>query len=131
MFGLSWRFLQFTAACGVALGALTAGAHAQLAGSWAMKAPVPASLSEVGVAYADGKVHVMGGSVLGFTGPYHQEYDPATDKWRTRSPVPRALDHLGTAALNGKVYAIGGFVGGAVHEEGQNAAFEYDPVLDT
>jgi N-acetylneuraminic acid mutarotase len=131
MSGRSWKLLQITAACGAALGALTASAQAQSAGSWAMKAPVPASLSEVGVAYADGKVHVMGGSVLGFTGPYHQEYDPTTDKWRTRSPVPRALDHLGTAVLNGKIYAIGGFVGGAVHKDGQNTAFEYDPALDT
>ena len=30
-----------------------------------MKAPVPAALNEVGVAYADGKLHVLGGSVLG------------------------------------------------------------------
>ena len=96
-----------------------------------MKAPVPAALNEVGVAYADGKLHVLGGSVLGFTGPYHQEYDPATDKWRARSPLPRALDHIGTAVLNGKIYAIGGFVGGGIHKDGQNTAFEYDPALDT
>jgi N-acetylneuraminic acid mutarotase len=131
MSGRSWKLLQLTAACGVALGALTASAHAQSVGSWVMKAPLPASLSEVGVAMADGKVHVMGGSVLGFTGPYHQEYDPATDKWRTRSPVPRSLDHLGTAVLNGKIYVIGGFIGGSVHKDGQNTAFEYDPALDT
>ena len=96
-----------------------------------MKAPLPAALSEVGVAYADGKVHVMGGSVLGVTGPYHQEYDPTTDKWRPRSPFPRALDHVGSAVLNGKIYAIGGFVGGAVHKDGQTSAFEYEPAHDT
>jgi N-acetylneuraminic acid mutarotase len=73
----------------------------------------------------------MGGSVLGFTGPYHVEYDPAGNAWRTRSPLPRALDHIGSAALNGKIYTIGGFVGGGVHKDGQNAAFEYDPALDT
>jgi hypothetical protein len=95
------------------LGALTAGAHAQSSGNWTMKAPVPAALNEVTVAYAAGKLHVMGGSVLGFTGPYHQEYDPTTDKWRARSPLPRALDRIGSAVTNGKIYAIGGFVGGA------------------
>src|SRR5437588_6520696 len=81
--------------------------HAQ--GSWTMKAPVPAQLSEVTVAAADGKLHVIGGSVLGFTNIYHVEYDPTTDKWRTRAPVPRALDHMGSAVLNGKIYTVGGF----------------------
>jgi hypothetical protein len=125
------RLLRLAAAGGVALVALTAGAHAQSAGSWATKAPLPAALNEVAVAYAGGKLHVLGGSVLGFTGPYHQEYDPATDKWRARSPLPRSLDHVGAAVLNGKIYAIGGFVGGGVHRDGQNTAFEYDPALDT
>jgi hypothetical protein len=45
MSGRSWRLLQLTAVCGVSFGALTVGAHAQSAGSWVMKAPVPASLS--------------------------------------------------------------------------------------
>jgi N-acetylneuraminic acid mutarotase len=127
----SSKLLLPAAACAIVLGALTAAAHAQSAGSWTMKAPVPAALNEVTVAYAGGKLHVMGGSVLGFTGPYHQEYDSATDKWRARSPLPRALDHIGSAVANGKVYAIGGFVGGGVHKDGQNTAFEYDPALDT
>jgi N-acetylneuraminic acid mutarotase len=131
MSGQRWKLLQFAASWGVALGALTAIAHAQSAGSWAMKAPLPAALNEVGVAYADGKIHVLGGSVLGFAGPYHQEYDPATDKWRARSPLPRSLDHIGIAVLNGKIYAVGGFVGGGVHKDGQNTAFEHDPSLDT
>src|SRR5258708_39264796 len=113
MSGRCWRLLQLAAGRGVALAASPAVAYAQSAGSWVMKTPVPASLSEVGVAMADGKVHVLGGSVLGFAGPYHQEYDPATDKWRVRSPVPRALDHLGTAVANGKVMAIGGVRGRA------------------
>jgi N-acetylneuraminic acid mutarotase len=131
MSGRSSKLLQFTVACAVALGALTIGARAQSTGSWVMKAPVPAALAEVSVAYVDGKVHVMGGSVLGFTGPYHVAYDPATDKWSTRAPLPRSLDHMGTTVLNGKVYLVGGFVGGGVHRDGQNTAYEYDPALDT
>src|SRR3981081_4463999 len=125
------KLLRSAAACSVALGALTATAHAQSAGSWVTKAPVPAALNEVTVAYAGGKIHVLGGSVLGFTGPYHQDYDPLTDKWRVRSPLPRPLDHVGSAVLNGKIYAVGGFVGGGVHKDGQNTAFEYDPALDS
>lgn len=126
----SWKMAQLAAACAMLLGG--AGmAQAQSEGSWVMKAPVPAALAEVGVAYADGKVHVIGGSVLGYAGPYHEEYDPATDKWRPRAPMPRSLDHVGTTVLNGKLYAFGGFVGGAVHKDGQDTAFEYDPALDT
>jgi hypothetical protein len=69
MSGRFWMLLQLAAA---ALGALTASAHAEPAGSWEMKAPMPAALNEVALAYADGKIHVLGGSVLGFTGPYHE-----------------------------------------------------------
>jgi N-acetylneuraminic acid mutarotase len=92
---------------------------------------VPARLNEVTVAAVAGKLHVMGGSVLGFTGPYHVQYDPSNDSWRPRAPVPRSLDHIGSVELNGKIYLIGGFVGGGVHRDGQNTAFEYDPASDT
>src|SRR6202011_2252286 len=96
MLSTPWNLLRSAALYGIAFCALTAGAHAQSAGSWTMKAPLPAALNEVAVAYAGGKIHVIGGSVLGFTGPYHQDYDPATDKWRVRSPLPRSLDHVGS-----------------------------------
>ena len=122
------KFLQLALACTV-FGALTAQAQAQ--GSWTSKAPLPARLNEVTAAAVGGKLHVMGGSVLQVTGPYHQQYDPATDTWRGRAPVPRSLDHIGSAVLNGKIYLIGGFVGGGVHRDGQNTAFEYDPASDT
>jgi N-acetylneuraminic acid mutarotase len=131
MLGRSWKLLQSTTVCAVALAGAGMAAQAQSVGSWVMKAPVPAALDEVAVVYAAGKVHVVGGSVLGYTGPYHEEYDPATDKWRPRAGVPRSLDHIGATVLNGKVYAFGGFVGGATHKDGQDAAFEYDPALDT
>jgi N-acetylneuraminic acid mutarotase len=132
MFGRYGNLLQFTTVCAVALvGAGLAAAEAQSAGSWVMKAPLPAALDEVGVVYAAGRLHVIGGSVLGYTGPYHEEYDPATDKWRPQAPLPRSLDHVGATVLNGKIYAFGGFVGGAVHKDGQDTAFEYDPALDT
>src|SRR5882762_10863870 len=126
----SRKVLQLTALC-AALGAMTATAHAQTQGSWAMKEPLPARLNEVSAAAVGGKLHVMGGSVLGVTGPYHQEYDPATSKWLARAPVPRSLDHMGSTVLNGKIYLIGGFIGGGVHRDGQNTAFEYDPASDT
>ena len=116
---------------GAALGALASAAHAQSQGSWAMKAPVPASLNEVSLAMVGGKIHLVGGSVLGFTGPYHLQYDPAADKWTPRAALPNRLDHIGSAVLNGKIYAVGGFIGGGVHKDGQDVAYEYDPATDT
>jgi N-acetylneuraminic acid mutarotase len=130
MSNASIRSLKIVALC-AALGAMTATAHAQAQGSWAMKAPLPAPLNEVAVAAVDGKIHVMGGSVLGITGPYHQEYDPATDKWAARAPLPRSLDHMGATVMNGKIYLVGGFIGGGVHRDGQNAVSEYDPKSNT
>ena len=108
------------------LGATTV-AHAQSQGTWEMKAPVPAALNEVTVAEVGGKIHVIGGAVLGVAGPYHVEYDPATDKWRPRALLPRGLDRIGSAVLNGKIYTVGGFIG-SVHKDGQSAAYEYDPL---
>src|ERR1700745_1485552 len=98
--GCSIRIIWPSAAVCVALGMSVATAQAQARGSGVMKAPLPAALSEVGVAAVDGKLHVMGGSVLGFTGPYHVEYNPATNQWRPRAPLPRSLDHMGCAVLN-------------------------------
>src|SRR5262245_11713994 len=123
----SKRFGVAAALC--VLGA-SAGVHAQSQGSWEMKAAAPAALNEVTVVESGGKVHVIGGAVLGVAGPYHLEYDPTTDKWRTRALLPRGLDHIGSAALNGKIYTVGGFIG-SVHKDGQSAAYEYDPATDT
>src|SRR5262245_6943447 len=122
------RLTQLATVCAT-LGAVTATAQAQ--GTWTTKAPLPARLNEVTAVEVGGKLHVMGGAVLGFTGPYHQQYDPATDTWRARAPLPRSLDHIGSAVLNNKIYLIGGFIGGGVHRDGQNTAFEYDPASDT
>ena len=120
----------FAGVC-IVVGALAGNARGQAQGSWTAKAPIPARLNEVAVASVGGKIYVMGGSVLGFTGPYHVEYDPANDTWRARAPVPRSLDHMGAVVVNGKIYTVGGFVGGGVHRDGQNSVFEYDPSLNT
>jgi hypothetical protein len=116
---------------GVAFGMMSVAAHAQAQGNWVMKAPAPGPLAEVGIAAVDNKLHLFGGSILGYPGPHHLEYDPATDKWTNRAPFPNRLDHVGTATLNGKIYTMGGFIGGSVHNSGQNVAYEFDPKLNT
>jgi N-acetylneuraminic acid mutarotase len=132
MHGHISKTLQLATIC-AAFAALTASAQADDKGSWVMKAPVPAALNEVSVVFVAGKLHVIGGSVLGFTGPYHAVYDIKSDKWDTRSPAPfpNRLDHVGSVVLNGKIYTVGGFIGGGVHKDGQDAVYEYDPASNT
>src|ERR1700726_502432 len=99
-------------------------------GTWTMKAPLPAPRAEVAAVAFDGKLHAIGGSVSGTAGPYHDEYDPATDSWRARAALPEGRDHLGVAVAAGKIYAFGGFVG-SVHKGAGTGAFEYDPKADS
>jgi hypothetical protein len=87
-------------------------------GSWSFRAPYPAAVNEVAVVAVGNKLHVLGGSVLGVAGPYHEVYDPETDKWSARALLPKGLDHIGAAVANGKIYVIGGFVG-SVHRDAQ------------
>jgi hypothetical protein len=89
-----FKVLQCATLC-LVLGALIATAHAQSQGSWTMKAPVPLARNEVALAAVGGKVHVIGGSVKGVAGTYHDEYDPATDRWRARPATarPRSYRH--------------------------------------
>ncbi|HLN40739.1 MAG TPA: hypothetical protein VK337_23370, partial [Xanthobacteraceae bacterium] len=101
-----------------------------LPGSWTMKAPLPAPRAEVAAVAFDGKLQALGGSVSGTAGPYHDEYDPATDSWRARAPLPEGRDHLGVAVAAGKIYVFGGFVG-SVHKGAGTGAFEYDPKTDS
>src|SRR6516162_1191775 len=93
------RTIWPSAAAFALFGLSIAAAQAPSQGSWTMKAALPAALAEVSVAAIDGKLHVMGGSVLGFTGPYHVAYDPAANRWRPRAPLPRSLDHMGSTVL--------------------------------
>src|SRR5690348_425491 len=94
----------------LAVGVLLAGvattsmACAQDAGSWTLKTPLPAIRAEVSAAVVGDKLHAVGGATKGVAGPYHDEYDPATDRWRPRAPMPEGRDHLGVTVLNGKIY---------------------------
>jgi N-acetylneuraminic acid mutarotase len=119
--------LRRLAIAGVIAG-LGTGAHAQ--GSWTTKRAMAAAINEVAVAAVGTKIHVLGGGVLGFAGPYHQEYDTQKDTWRSRAPLPKGLDHVGVTVANGRIYTVGGFIG-SPHRDGQNAAYEYDPATDT
>ena len=88
--------------------------------------PCHAASSEVAAVALDGRLHTLGGSVNGIAGPYHDEYDPATNTWRARAPLPEGRDHLAVAVADGKIFAFGGFTH-SVHQDAGTDAFEYDP----
>src|ERR687898_2601246 len=78
-------------------------------GAWSVKAPLPRTNSEFGVAELDGKIYVMGGYPADRkTVAEVQVYDSKTDKWQITAPLPQALNHIMPAAVNGKIYVIGG-----------------------
>src|SRR5947207_3643683 len=100
-------------------------------GTWSSKASLPMPRTEVGAAFAGGKLYVVaGGLAMAESSDLVQEYDPKTDRWRQRAPLPMALSHAGVTALNGKVYVVGGFLKN-VHLYAQPYAFEFDPAKNT
>ena len=98
---------------------------------WSSKAALGVLRTEVGAAFAGGKLYVVaGGLMTSESSTLVQEYDLKTDRWRERAPLPMPLSHVGVAALNGKVYAVGGFLKN-VHLYAQPYAFEFDPARNT
>lgn len=103
------------------------------AGEWSQAMPLPHSITEVGAAALDGKIHVLGGSVEGrMIQAFHGEYNTATNAWRWRAPLPAELSHVGVAAMGGKIYAVGGLSSpDKVHTGAIAQAFEYDTKSDS
>jgi hypothetical protein len=119
--------LLATLMCGSTAAEMVRGQTAP--GTWTMKAPLPAVRAEVAAVALGGKLHAIGGAVNGTAGPYHDQYEPASDTWRARAPLPEGRDHVGVATAGGKIYAFGGFVG-LGHKGAGAGAFEYDPATD-
>src|SRR5215469_2988515 len=90
-------------------------------GTWTIKSPLPTVRAEVAAVALEGKLHALGGVFNGASEPYHDQYDPATDKWQPATPLPKARDHLAVAVANGKIYAVGGFAT-PVHKDASNEA---------
>lgn len=122
--------VRLCSVCAIAVLAVSVSAQTG-AGTWSTKAAMPVARTEVGAAFVNGKIYVIGG---GLATDDHaalvQEYDVKTDRWRDRAPLPIAMSHVGVTALNGKVYVVGGFLRN-VHLYAQPYAFEYDPAKNT
>jgi N-acetylneuraminic acid mutarotase len=106
--------------------------------SWTTLKPMSLPRNHHDLAYLDGKLYVIGGTVGScFPGGWasnvsiNEVYDIPTDTWSIRAPMPTARSGLGAAVIDGQIYVIGGE--GWVDELGgvlrTNEA--YDPKSDT
>jgi N-acetylneuraminic acid mutarotase len=83
--------------------------------SWTLLRPMRLPRNHHDVAYLDGKIYVIGGTV-GSCFPsgwasnvsMNEVYDIAADTWSTRAPMPTARSGVGAAVIDGKIYVIGG-----------------------
>jgi N-acetylneuraminic acid mutarotase len=79
-------------------------------GRWISRAQLPLPRSEMAwaTAHAD-RMHLVGGyGMQRVDRPYHQIYDPKTDRWTDAAPLPRGANHVGVAVMGDKLYAVGG-----------------------
>jgi N-acetylneuraminic acid mutarotase len=83
--------------------------------SWTTLRPMTLPRNHHDVAYLDGKLYVIGGTVgscfpngLAANVSLSEVYDIATDTWSTSAPMPTARSGVGAAVIDGKIYVIGG-----------------------
>ena len=81
-------------------------------GRWQVRAALPLPRSEMAWAVDFlGRMHLVGGyGEQRVDRPYHQVYDPVSDRWSDAAALPRGANHVGIAVLDGKLYAVGGHV---------------------
>lgn len=100
---------------------------------WEPMASLPAPRANVGVALADGKLYVVGGSSAGVDGASYQQYasvfayDMAANRWTEVAPLPQSYAAMAVTAINGKVYAFGGLDGNGTPSA---QSYVYDPALN-
>jgi N-acetylneuraminic acid mutarotase len=110
--------------------------------TWAEKASMQQTRSDMGVAVVDGKIYAIGGLVLKYQDKTtiqsvdvaaNEEYDPATNTWTYKNPMPTPRDSFAIAVYQNKIYCIGGSTG-ITREHGQTlttANEVYDPTTNT
>ena len=83
--------------------------------SWTTLKPMTLPRNHHDIAYQDGKLYVVGGTIGScFPGGWasnvsmNEVYDIATDTWSTRAPMPTARSAVGAAVIDGRIYVIGG-----------------------
>ena len=93
--------------------------------AWRTKKGIPFERQHLGVAAANGILHVVGGRTQGFDSntTRHDRYVPEKNSWKRRAPMPTARGGLAaTSTANDFIVAAGG--------EGPNGTFEEAEALD-
>jgi N-acetylneuraminic acid mutarotase len=83
--------------------------------SWTTLKPMPLARNHHDVAFLDGKLYVVGGTIGScFPGGWsanvsmNEVYDIAADAWFTAAPMTSARSGIAAAAMDGKIFVIGG-----------------------
>ena len=97
-------------------------------GQWTMRASLIEANSELALAYANGKLYLLGGYPSNRqTARTVQVYDIATDRWELGPPLPQPNNHGMAAGVNGKVYLIGGQTSDISEVGHVDTVYELDP----
>jgi hypothetical protein len=106
---------------------------------WREAARVPAEYSTMYPVVMDGKIWVLGGTVVdgdNVVGPVDtaRVYDPATDAWTDLAPLPTARGLMGVVPVQGELYLVGGYSPGNFDAEEdtpeEREMLVYDPAAD-
>ena len=106
---------------------------------WVKKRDMPTLRRRFTTAVANGKIYVIGGTVLDkrlgkqvITGLV-EAYDPLTDRWEKRADMLIARQHPAAEVVDGKVYVIGGYILqlGALANRFTSSIEEYNPKANT
>ena len=97
---------------------------------WQSLAPLSGLRGSVTLAAAGGKVHAIGGRIMGEETAVatHEVYDPAANVWHPAAPLPIARDHSGVFVADGKIHVVAGRTGEATSNVGFHDV--YDPATD-
>jgi N-acetylneuraminic acid mutarotase len=86
--------------------------------TWATKASMPIGTSSMQANTVNGKIYVIGGSIVtAGTPPYTwatptvnftEIYDPVTDSWTRGAPIPYPVDGYASTVVDNKIYVING-----------------------
>jgi N-acetylneuraminic acid mutarotase len=113
--------------------------------SWSIKTSVSNSVQGYASAVANGKIYVMGGSLVSLSlentlmTSSNQVYDPQNNNWSLAQKLPTAVSYGAAAATEGfmapsRIYCIGGYSGGAfsslvqVYDSANNSWSAGDPM---
>lgn len=85
--------------------------------AWSERSAAPVAATEVGAAWFDGRIWVVGGFAAdGSPLDAVQLYDPVEDSWSTGPALPAGVHHAAVVATDDALVVLGGYGGGGFGE---------------